>query len=81
MGVAWICANNENLTFSVSAVLWPSSIKAEMLACFAALIVAPVKVKITIFTDSAATIAGMVKLKEMMQLSVRKREKIPNFLI
>ena len=72
MGVAWTCVNNESLTFSTSAILWPSSTKAEMLVCLTALIVAPAKVQVTIFTDSVATISGMVNLSMMMQLSVRK---------
>jgi len=52
-----------------------------MLACLTILLVAPAKAKVTIFTDSEAIIKGMVKFKEFMQLSVRKREKIPNFPI
>ncbi len=55
--------------------------KAEMLACLSALIVSAPKAQVTIFTDSAATIAGFVNLDIFMQLSVRKHEKTPNFQI
>jgi len=81
MDVAWTCANNESLTFSASAILWPSSTKAEMLACLTALIVASAKAHVTIFTDSVITISDMANLRMMIQLLVRKREKIPNFPI
>jgi len=67
--------------FSASAILWPSSTKAEMLACLIALMVAPVKAMVTIHTDSAMTIIGFNKLADLMQLSIRKREKVPNFQI
>ncbi len=52
-----------------------------MLACLITLMVTPIKAKVTIFTDSAATIDGMARIKKMMQLSVRKREKLLNFPI
>ncbi len=81
MGIGWVNANQEDVCFSASAILWPSSTKAEMLACLSALIVSAPNAQVTIFTDSAATIAGFVNLKTFMQLSVRKREKTPNFQI
>jgi len=58
MGISWINVNQKQVHFSASAILWPSSTKAEMLACLSALIVAPPRTQVTIFTDSAATIAG-----------------------
>src|SRR6266542_1845060 len=73
--------NNKALEFSASAILWPSSTKAEMLACFTALLVTQVKAKVTLYTDSAATITGFDQLANFMNLSVRKKEKIPNFQI
>ncbi len=41
--------------------------------------VALVKAKVTIYTDSAVTIADFDKIADLMHLSVHKREKIPNF--
>jgi len=41
--------------------------------------VAPVKANVTIYTDSATTIAGFYKIDDIMNLSVRKRAKIPNY--
>ncbi len=73
--------NYEVVEFSASAILWPSSTKAEMLACLTALMVAPVMIKVTINTDSATTIAGFDKIADFMHLSVCKREKVPNFQI
>ncbi len=81
IGISWININQENVQFSASAILWPSSTKAEMLAYFSTLIVASPKAQVTIFTDSVATIAGFDKLNTFMQLSVRKKEKTPNFQI
>jgi len=79
MGLSWVVVNNKAFEFSAFAVLWPSSTKAKMLACLTALLVVPVQAKITIYTDSAATIMGFNQITEFMNLSVRKREKIPNF--
>ncbi len=81
MGLGWINVNQENVYFSASAILWPSSTKAEMLACLSALIVAAPKAHVTLFTDSAATIAGFDHLNDFMQKSVQKKEKTPNFQI
>ena len=81
MGLGWINVKQENVYFSTSAILWPSSTKAEMLACLSALIVAAPKAQVTLFTDSATTIAGFNKLNAFMQMSVRKKEKTPNFQI
>src|SRR6266508_3118636 len=81
MRIGWINVNQEHVYFSASAILWPSSTKAEMLACLTALIVASAKAHVTIFTDSVITISYMANLRMMIQLFVRKREKIPNFLI
>ncbi len=50
--------NYEAIEFSASAVLWPSSIKAKILACLTALIVVPSKAEVMIYTDSIVTIAG-----------------------
>ena len=52
-----------------------------MLACLTALFVTPYQANITIHTDSAATIKGFDKLIDFRHLSIRKREKIPNFQI
>ena len=79
MGLGWVLVNNEAVEFSASAILWPSSTKAEILACLTALMVAPVKANVTIYTDSATTIAGFYKIDDIMNLSVRKRAKIPNY--
>ena len=79
MGLGWINVNQKNVYFSASAILWPSSTKAEILAYLSAFIVATPKAKVTIYTDSAATIDGFAKSDQFMQLSVRKREKTPNF--
>jgi len=70
MGIEWVVVNNEALEFSASAVLWPFSTKAKMMACLIALMVALVKAKVTIYTDSAATIIGFDKLAEFKYLSV-----------
>ncbi len=81
MGFGWICANEETLTFSASAILWPSFTKAEMLAVLTVLLTVPANAKVIIYTDSAATINGINSLQQFSQMSVRKREKIPNFPI
>ncbi len=81
MGLGWVNVNQETVCFSASAILWPSSTKAEILACLAALIVSAPKAQVTLFTNSAATIAGFDNLNRLMQQSVRKREKTPNFQI
>jgi len=81
MGLGWVVQHHEDIEFAASAILWPSSTKTEVLACLTALLVAPVKAKVTINTDSAATIAGFDKLVALKHLSVQKREKIPNFQI
>jgi len=72
MGLGWVNVNQEAVCFSASAILWPSSMKAEMLACLAALIVSAPKAQVTLFTDSAATIAGFANLNRLTQQSVRK---------
>jgi len=43
--------------------------------------VALVKAKVTLYTDSATTIIGFDQLDNFMNLSVRKKAKIPNFQI
>ena len=43
MGFGWVLVNNEAIEFSASAVLWPSSTKAEILAVLTALMIIPVK--------------------------------------
>ncbi len=70
MGIGWVVVNNEVLEFSASVVLWPFSTKAKMLACLTALMVTPVKAKVTIYTNSAATITGFDKIAEFTNLSV-----------
>ncbi len=79
MGFGWVLVNNEAIEFSASAVLWPSSTKAEILAVLTALMVILVKAQVTIYSDSATTIAGLDKIDEMMNLSIRKRAKIQNY--
>jgi len=79
MGIGWVNENNEELRFQASATLWPSSTKAEMLACLTALITSPRYAKVTIHTDSKATIDGFQRLPEVSRLSIRKREKITNY--
>ena len=81
MGFERIILNNEHIEFSASAVLWPSSTRAETMACLMALLVVLTQAKVTIYTDSAATIAGFNQIDNIMNLSVRKREKIPNYQI
>jgi len=81
MGLGWVNENNEALKFQASATSWPSSTKAEMLACLTALITAPCHAKVTIHTDSKATIDGFHRLPEFNRLSIRKREKITNYPI
>ena len=79
MGFGWMVVNNEAFEFSASAILWPSSTKAKMLACLSTLMVVPVNATVTLYTDSAATITGFEKLDEFRNLSARRREKILNF--
>ena len=64
--------NNEAIEFSTSAILWPSFIKAEMLACLTALMVVLVQAKVTLNTDSITTIAGFAQIENLMNLSVQK---------
>ncbi len=52
-----------------------------MLAILTVLFMVPASAQVTICTDSAATIAGMTQIKDFSNLSVRKKEKIPNFTI
>jgi len=72
MSIGWICINNKNFTFFASTILWSFSTKAEMLACLTTLIVALIKAKVTLFTNSVITITGFNRIDEVMQLSVRK---------
>jgi len=52
-----------------------------MLAVLTVLLTVPANSALSIYTDSAATIDGMAKVHQFSELSVRKREKIPNFPI
>jgi len=81
MGIGWVVVGYEDISFLTSAVTWPSSTKAEMLACLTALFVTPFLATVMIYTDSAATIKGFDALTNFRHLSVRKREKISNFQI
>jgi len=77
--IGWVVINYDDIEFTASSVLWPSSTKAEMLACFTALLVTLINAMVTIQTDSATTILDFDKIADLMHLSVRKREKIPYF--
>ncbi len=81
MGIGWVVVNYDTLEFSASAILWPSSTKAEMLACLTVLLVVQVKAQVTIYTDSTATIIRFDQIDGFINLSVRKKEKISNFQI
>ena len=61
--------------------MWPSSTKAETLACLTALLTAPRRSKVKIYTDSQATIDGFYRLPVFSRLSARKREKHINYPI
>ena len=64
MGLGWISVNDEALMFFASAILWPSSTKAEMMAVLTVLLTVLANTKLTIYTDSAATIDGMAKIHD-----------------
>ena len=81
MGLGWVVVNNEALEFSASAVLWPFSTKAKILACLTALLVAPLNAKVTLYTDSVAIIIRFDNINTFRNLSVQKKEKISNFQI
>ncbi|SRR6266540_2093790 len=81
MGLGWVCANDEDKYFNTFALLWPSSTKAEMLACFTIILTAPVKVQVTIHIDSKVTLDGFNNLPTFCQLSSRKKEKIFNYTL
>src|SRR6266498_1394443 len=61
--------------------MWPSSTKAEMLAYLTALLTAPCRSKVKIYTDSQATIDRFYRLPDFSHLSARKREKHTNYPI
>ena len=81
MGLGWVVIGYDDIEFSASAVSWPSSTKAEMLAYLTALFVTPYQARVTIYMDSAATIKGFDALMYYRHLSMHKKEKIPNFQI
>src|SRR6266540_4692685 len=64
MGLGWINEHDESIRFLASATMWPSSTKAEILACLTALLTAPSHTKVTIHTDSMATIDSFHRLPE-----------------
>ncbi len=72
MGLGWVNEFDESIRFLASATMWPSSTKAEILACLTALLTAPCHTKVKIYTDSQATIDGFHHLPDFSCLSVRK---------
>ena len=65
MGASWIWVDIESNTSIVKGKLkcigWPSSTKAELVAIWMALLVAPPNLDVEIYTDSAAAIASLGK--------------------
>ena len=72
MGLGWVNEFDESIRFLASATMWPSSTKAEILACLTALLTTPRHSKVNIYTDSQATIDGFHRLPNFKQLSIRK---------
>jgi len=80
IGIGWIVVNNSsrnsNISFKSRIVNWPSSTRAELGAIWIALLVAPYKANMRIYSDSKAAIDRIWSLKE--STSIRDYFKTKN---
>ena len=69
MGIGWVQVDNKKEVVldkgSVGARNWSLSTKAELLAIWYMLLIAPKRRKVKIYTDSAAAIASLAKTKKI----------------
>ena len=80
MGIGFVIAvdnyRSPYISFSSRIIDWPSSTRAELGAIWAALLVAPYKANLRIFSDSKAAIEGIQNFQGLM--SVRKNFNAKN---
>src|SRR6266542_3281350 len=78
MGAAFVLQHDTSLGCCAQIIHWPSSTRAELAAIFMALLTAPIRSNVKIFTDSATAIQLISKGQK--GLSTRKWLKTPNSL-
>ncbi|PKY62229.1 ribonuclease H-like protein [Rhizophagus irregularis] len=83
MGYGWTTSNlaNVNITYNGSLKFFPSSTKAETMALLTALSTCPHLGRITIYTDSQATIDSFHKTKNLHCTSPRRYNKVNNNIL
>ncbi|CAB4409384.1 unnamed protein product [Rhizophagus irregularis] len=83
MGYGWTTSNlaNVNITYNGSLKFFPSSTKAETMALLTALSTCPNLGRITIYTDSQATIDSFHKTKNLHCTSPRRYNKVNNNIL
>src|SRR6266542_5454836 len=77
----WINALTPAATFQAFTTLWPSSIKAKILACLTALLTVTFHTKVTFYTDSQATIDDYHLFRNPHLFTFKKCKKSLNFTI
>ncbi|CAI2173896.1 10238_t:CDS:2 [Funneliformis geosporum] len=75
MGIGWICLNQQQ-SFRASVTNWVSSTRAEIFALLTALIIFSKHFKVTLYTDSMATIHSFSSYISNNNLSVQIFEKV-----
>ncbi|CAI2201826.1 9417_t:CDS:1, partial [Funneliformis geosporum] len=83
IGIGWICPNLYEFTicsFNASIINNPSSSRAELFALISAVITCPLTSSLQIFIDSQAIIQGFDQYITNNVLTIRSREKIPNYV-
>ena len=81
MDLGWINAHNQSLIFQASATIWPSSTKAETLACLTTIFTARPISKVELYTDSQVTIQGFHHSLCPKYSTIRKWKKSLNYPI
>ena len=82
MGIGWLCSSVNDIThacFFFSIQHNPSFTKAETLAILTALLVAPTRAYVRIYTDSQAALSTFNNVIKGLNLSTRKMEKLANY--
>lgn len=72
---------NANITHNGSLEYFPSSTKAETMAILTALIVAPERCDVNIYTDSQGAIDTFYKSSNLSAISPRRYNKINNNIL
>ena len=79
MGIGWVQVDDDEKVIidegRVGARNWPSSTKAELLAIWYVLLITPKRRKVKVYTDSAAAIASLAKIKRYKTSKNRIKEK------